>query len=151
MLHGHSLIAIHRCLWPSPFRTSNSSDGGKADPEVYDRPFNAHDPEGANPWDTTRNLPLVWSTPGRAGEGFGPGNTVMVDDTPRKMRFMSAGLVVVPEYTEASVVEVVHGGGGGRGGTLGSGAHEEGELRREHQQRAHRQMEVMPRLTEYMM
>lgn len=121
---------------------SSSSDGGEAVPEVYDRPFNAHDPEGANPWDTTRNLPLVWSTPGRAGEGFGPGNTVMVDDTPRKMRFMDAGLVVVPEYTEASVVEVLRV----RAGTLrscdGDDACEE---------RALRQMEVMPRLTEYMM
>lgn len=73
----------------------------------------------------------------------------MVDDTPRKMRFMEAGLVVVPEYTEASVVEVVRGGV--TAGTLGSGTCEEGELRRGHQERAYRQVEVMPRLTEYMM
>ncbi|CAN0173198.1 unnamed protein product, partial [Ectocarpus fasciculatus] len=72
-----------------------------AAPEVYDRPFNARDPHGVNAWDTTRDLPLIWSTPGRTGAGFGPGNSIMVDDTPRKMRFMDAGLVVVPEFTEA--------------------------------------------------
>eukprot|EP00903_Cladosiphon_okamuranus_P020304 g18631.t2 len=114
-------------------------------PEVYDRPFNARDPHGANSWDTTRDLPLIWSTPGRAGEGFGPSNTIMVDDTPRKMRFMDAGLVVVPEFTGAGVLEALGFGGGGEG-------HEEEEegVEQAAVAAASRQREVLPRLREYL-
>lgn len=128
-----------------------------AQPEVYDRPFNARDPHGANPWDTTRDLPLIWSTPGRAGSGFGPRNTVMVDDTPRKMRFMDAGLVVVPEFTAASVVEALGGHRGGRGagtGAEGVAAAAEagwgGEREEAREQAAQRQRDVLPRLLEYL-
>jgi len=144
---------------------TNGGDGAAAEaaaavaqPEVYDRPFNARDPHGAKPWDTTRDLPLIWSTPGRAGSGFGARNTVMVDDTPRKMRFMDAGLVVVPEFTAVSVVEALGGGGdGGDGGgrVPGTGAEGvaagragEGEEARE--QAARGQREVLPRLLEYL-
>lgn len=70
----------------------------------------------------------------------------MIDDTPRKMRFMTAGLVVVPEYTEACVVEAFGGSIRAEGGeiTLVPGEDEERD------DAALRQAEVMPRLTEYM-
>lgn len=114
------------------------------DPEIYDRRFNAHDPDGANPWDTTRDLPKIWSTHGRVGAGFGPKNTVVVDDTPRKMRHMSAGLVVVPEYKEACIIAAF----GVRGGQdLSDGREFDVEV--VEKARRH-QLEVMPRLTEYM-
>eukprot|EP00752_Nemacystus_decipiens_P005334 g4838.t1 len=113
-----------------------------ATPEVYDRRFNARDPHGAKPWDTTRDLPLIWSTPGRAGEGFGPANTVMVDDTPRKMRFMEAGLVVVPEFKAACVLESL-----GLRADTGGGTEESEEAGED---AARRQGEVLPRLLEYL-
>lgn len=116
-------------------------------PEVYDRPFNSVDPQGANKWDTTRDLPLIWATPGRAGTGFGPSNTVMVDDTPRKMRFMNAGLVVVPGYKEASVLAVCGRGEGMEDVERVVGTEEEVQARGE---AALAEAEVMPRLAEYM-
>lgn len=69
----------------------------------------------------------------------------MVDDTPRKMRFMDAGLVVVPEYTEACVVETYQAGVG----TEGGGDCEQGGVM-EREEAARRQADVMPGLTEYM-
>lgn len=123
-----------------------------AQPEVYDRPFNTRDPQGVNHWDTTRDLPLLWSTPGRAGTGFGPSNTVMVDDTPTKMRFMTAGLVVVPEFKEASVLAAFGRGEGGMGDAervVGTEKGEEGGVQ-VREKAEHREAEVMPRLAEYM-
>lgn len=122
---------------------SRSTDGATPTPEVYDRPFNARDPHGANSWDTTRDLPLIWSTPGRAGAGFGPANTVMVDDTPRKMRFMDAGLVVVPEFKAACVLESL-----GLGAETGGDEEEDAGGARE--AAALRQREVLPRVLEYL-
>lgn len=128
---------MYVCTPPPP--RALRSDG--AAPEVYDRPFNARDPHGANPWDTTRDLPLIWSTPGRTGTGFGPGNSIMVDDAPRKMRFMDAGLVVVPEFTEACALEAL-------GGEAGDVESEEEAERKAAAARAQR--EVLPRLLEYL-
>ena len=71
----------------------------------------------------------------------------MVDDTPKKMRFMDAGLVIVPEYTEASVIAFSRGGTGIR--TVENSSKEAEDLR-ERQKAARRQAEVMPRLTDYM-
>lgn len=65
----------------------------------------------------------------------------MVDDTPKKMRFMDAGLVVVPEYTQASVLAAC---GREEGGGVVAGG---GDAR---EAAAREQAEVMPRLTEYM-
>lgn len=117
-------------------------------PEVYDRPFNAPDAEGANHWDTVRDLPRIWSTPGRTGSGFGPHNTVMVDDTLRKMRYQSAGLVIVPEYTEASVM-ATYGEMNGQRWVRDTKVRAEGEdlTRREV---ACREAEILPRLAAYL-
>ncbi|CAM9832519.1 unnamed protein product, partial [Laminaria digitata] len=111
-MRGVNALPAANFLMPEYFKSIGTA------PEVYDRPFNARDTGGVNHWDTTRDLPLIWSTPGRVGAGFGPGNTVMVDDTPKKMRFMDAGLVVVPEYTQACVLAAC---GGGTGGVDGGG------------------------------
>ncbi|CAN0374913.1 unnamed protein product [Ectocarpus sp. 12 AP-2014] len=132
-MRGVNALPAARFLMPD--------DSSSTAPEVYDRPFNARDPHGANAWDTTRDLPLIWSTPGRTGAGFGPGNSIMVDDTPRKMRFMDAGLVVVPEFTEACALEAL-------GGETGNVESEEEAERREAAARAQR--EVLPRLLEYL-
>lgn len=62
------------------------------------------------------------------------------------MRFMDAGLVVVPPFTEACVLEALGlaaetgGDGGGDGGSEWARAAEA----------AHRQREVLPRLLEYL-
>lgn len=137
-------LDAHACTHYDPTRPDPTQSSGTT-PEVYDRPFNARDTGGVNHWDTTRNLPLIWATPGRAGAGFGAANTVMVDDTPKKMRFMDAGLVVVPEYTEACVLAAC---GKGAMGADGGGRVVGGAGLRE--AAAREQAEVMPRLTEYM-
>lgn len=62
----------------------------------------------------------------------------MVDDTPRKMRDMSAGLVVVPEYKEACVLAA-----------CGMAAEVEDE--RAARQAEREQADILPRLTEYLL
>lgn len=116
------------------------------DPEIYDRPFNAPDPEGVNHWDTKRDLPKIWSTVGRTGYGFAAHNTVMVDDTPRKMRDMNAGLVVVPEYDQRSVVAASCGEGEGQEGSDGLKGRN-GEM----EAAAREQTAVMPSVEEYIL
>ena len=70
--------------------------------EIYDRDYNKADgDEGTNDWDTMRDLAKIWRTPGKVGFGFGPHNTVMVDDSARKMRHAPRNLVAVPEFKHA--------------------------------------------------
>lgn len=40
----------------------------------------------------------VWATPEKIGYGFSWDNTIMVDDTPRKMRHAPGNAVIVPEF-----------------------------------------------------
>lgn len=70
---------------------------------VYPREFNVKDPRGENPWDTHRDLQRVWACEGKVGHGFGATNTIMVDDTPRKMRHMPRNALLVPEFGEEAV------------------------------------------------
>lgn len=75
----------------------------------------------------------------------------MVDDTPKKMRFMDAGLVVVPEFTEACVLEAFGIGGAAETKSTGhGGGEEEGEETRKEEEAARGQREVLPRLLGYL-
>ena len=76
--------------------------GGRA-VDVYERSFNKADPTGENAWDTMRDLPSVWADPTKAAYGFDASNTVVVDDTTRKMREYPGNVLVVPTYDETSV------------------------------------------------
>ena len=71
--------------------------------DVYERKFNKDDPEGENAWDTMRDLPKVWGWPGKCARGFDETNTVVIDDTHRKMREHPSNVLVVPTYDEKSV------------------------------------------------
>lgn len=62
----------------------------------------------------------------------------MVDDTPKKMRFMDAGLVVVPEFTKSCALEVEEG------------TRRESSEGAEEDAAARRQREVLPRLIKYL-
>ncbi|CAM9687065.1 unnamed protein product [Chrysoparadoxa australica] len=77
---------------------------GEASRILYHRGFNKRDPLGSNHWDTMRDIPKVWRTPKMIGSGFNASNTIMVDDTPRKMREMPGNVIVLPEFTEVAVV-----------------------------------------------
>jgi len=72
--------------------------------DVYDRPFNVPDPDGANAWDTMRDLPKLWAAPHGVARGHGPPSTVMIDDSHRKMRHCPNNVLVVDEYSEAAVL-----------------------------------------------
>ena len=50
-----------------------------------------------------RDLTRIWSEAGSVGHGFSERDTVVVDDTPRKMRHLPHNAVIVPEYDEAAV------------------------------------------------
>ncbi|CAM9392793.1 unnamed protein product [Discosporangium mesarthrocarpum] len=92
---------------------------GSPVPEVYDRPFNVPDPAGINSWDTIRDMEKVWAAVGRVGEGFGPQDTLMVDDSPRKLRHMPGNTLIVPNFNEVSVEKEAVSqavGGEGKGG-----------------------------------
>ncbi|CAM9279330.1 unnamed protein product [Choristocarpus tenellus] len=93
---------------------------GSMESEVYDRPFNVRDPMGKNEWDTMRDLDRVWSESGRVGSGFGPEDTLMVDDSPQKLRHMPDNALIVPEYNEARIYLETHSRDGERDG--GDGA-----------------------------
>jgi len=71
--------------------------------ELYGRDFNKADSTGAEAYDTMRDLDLLWRTPGRIAFGFDETNTVVIDDTARKMREFPNNVVVVPEYDDAAV------------------------------------------------
>lgn len=73
--------------------------------ELYERKFNKFDPEGENHWDTMRDLKKIWTTPDRVGFGFDETSTVVIEDTARKMREHPYNVIVVPSYTEESVLE----------------------------------------------
>ena len=75
--------------------------GKRAD--MYERKFNKDDASGENSWDTMRDLPKVWGTPAKAAHGFDETNTLVIDDTHRKMREYPSNVLVVPTYDEATV------------------------------------------------
>ena len=77
---------------------------------LYDRSYNVEDSSGANSWDTMRDLTRIWSEAGSVGHGFSELDTVMVDDTPRKMRHLPHNAVIVPEYDEAAVTRAARAG-----------------------------------------
>ena len=78
--------------------------GGSVDANccIYDREYNKADNQrkGAKDWDTARDLPRIWGTEGRVGYGFTIQNTIMVDDTVRKMRDYPHNVLVVPEFKD---------------------------------------------------
>ena len=74
-------------------------------PELYAAEFNAPDDDEAgrrHAWDTVRCLDKVWAHDG-AAFGFDATNTVMVDDTARKMRRWPGNVLVVDEYDADAV------------------------------------------------
>jgi hypothetical protein len=80
--------------------------GKEAKAHLFDRRYNKKDPTGENDWDTMRDLPRVWQElveRGTPKNCFGPHNTIMLDDTWRKMRAHPNNVIVIPEY-EASTI-----------------------------------------------
>eukprot|EP00039_Didymoeca_costata_P001749 m.54798 g.54798 ORF g.54798 m.54798 type:complete len:87 (+) comp10951_c0_seq2:971-1231(+) len=53
---------------------------------LYDREYQKHDSTGEKKWDTIRDLDAIWKAEASNGQQFDRSNTVMVDDTFRKMR-----------------------------------------------------------------
>ncbi|KAH8064209.1 hypothetical protein JL721_8352 [Aureococcus anophagefferens] len=79
--------------------------GSGGAPELYAAEFNAPDDDEAgrrHAWDTVRCLDKVWAHDG-AAFGFDATNTVMVDDTARKMRRWPGNVLVVDEYDADAV------------------------------------------------
>ena len=73
--------------------------------QLYARDYQKHDPNGKNKWDTMRDLDKIWKEEmTNHGYKFGPHNTVMIDDTPEKMREHPHNVLIVPEMTAASLV-----------------------------------------------
>ena len=72
--------------------------------DIYERKFNKADPSGEHDYDTMRDLPSVWSSvkPSSA-RGFTAENTVVIDDTLRKMRELPHNVLVVPPFEEDAV------------------------------------------------
>lgn len=89
--------------------------------EIYDREYNTPDPTGVHNWDTMRDLGKIWTTRGKIGFGFDESNTIMVDDSPRKMRSFSGNAVIVPEYGERDIER--DGGESAAAGGAGGGAY----------------------------
>lgn len=71
---------------------------------LYDQSFNKHDPLGENQWSMLRDLERIWGTSGAPGYGHNDTSTLMIDDSPIKMREHPQNVLVVQEYTERSVI-----------------------------------------------
>jgi hypothetical protein len=91
---------------------------GRELPLLYAQEFNKRDPEGEFPWSMMRDLPrvmkdatmqvaqgtsLIRTVVAESAYAFDETNTVMVDDTPRKMREYPHNVIIVPEYVDDSV------------------------------------------------
>ena len=72
--------------------------------DIYERKFNKPDPSGEHDYDTMRDLPSVWnSVKPSSARGFTEENTVVIDDTLRKMRELPHNVLVVPPFEEDAV------------------------------------------------
>ena len=72
--------------------------------DIYERKFNKPDPSGSESWDTMRDLPMVWgAVKPSSARGFTAENTVVIDDTLRKMRELPHNVMVVPPFEEPAV------------------------------------------------
>lgn len=77
---------------------------------IYDREFNTQEADEElqrNSWDTVRDLHKVWSAKFGVAKTEGPfdvTNTLMIDDSPRKMRFWPDNVVIVQEYGMEEVI-----------------------------------------------
>ena len=63
------------------------------------RSMNKTDPNGVNEWDTVRDMEKVWETL----PGYGPDNTLLLDNEARKFHETPRNGIVVPEYGPAKV------------------------------------------------
>ncbi|KAG5190462.1 hypothetical protein JKP88DRAFT_286023 [Tribonema minus] len=72
---------------------------------IFDRPFNAVDPTGAQSWDTVRDLQCVWQSAQarRMDAAYDATNTVMIESEPRKIRDCAENAIVPSECTAKSV------------------------------------------------
>eukprot|EP00039_Didymoeca_costata_P001750 m.54800 g.54800 ORF g.54800 m.54800 type:complete len:417 (+) comp10951_c0_seq3:180-1430(+) len=66
---------------------------------LYDREYQKHDSTGEKKWDTIRDLDAIWKAEASNGQQFDRSNTVMVDDTFRKMREHADNVLIVPTYS----------------------------------------------------
>ena len=62
---------------------------------LYDRAYQKPDPDGDKNWDTMRDLDRVWAAERAAGRSVGRHNTLMIDDTYRKMREHPDNMILV--------------------------------------------------------
>jgi len=100
--HPHCELAFYTSMRESNALPAVLAITSGAHVEIYDRDYNKADKEeGVESWDTMRDLAKIWSTEGKVGYGFGPHNTIMVDDSARKMRHAPRNLVQVPEFKHA--------------------------------------------------
>jgi hypothetical protein len=100
--HPHCELAFYTSMRESNALPAVLAITSGAHVEIYDREYNKADrEEGTESWDTMRDLTKIWTTEGKVGYGFGPHNTIMVDDSARKMRHAPRNLVQVPEFKHA--------------------------------------------------
>ncbi|KAJ8602557.1 hypothetical protein CTAYLR_008353 [Chrysophaeum taylorii] len=97
------VLAFYTSMRESSARPAITALSGGRDVELYEREFNKVDPLGENHWDTMRDLEKIWGTLGKAGAGFDATNTIVVEDTERKMREHPHNVIVVPSFTEDMV------------------------------------------------
>ena len=88
---------------PATLALCGGDDEHGRPPHLYERAFNKADSSAENAWDTMRDLEKVWQTQDKIAYGFDATNTIVVDDTPRKMREHPHNVLVVPTYDERAL------------------------------------------------
>lgn len=72
---------------------------------LFDRPYNKKDREGANYWDTIRDMGNIWSYL----PDYGPHNTVILDDSAHKYRDFPQNLIEIEHLTEDQILSKTRG------------------------------------------
>eukprot|EP00741_Cyanophora_paradoxa_P025212 tig00000350_g24337.t1 len=70
---------------------------------LFDRNYSIRDPHGEKKWDTMRSLPRVWAAPVCQGR-FDANNTILIDNTPRKVRNHMQNALIVPPWEKEQLV-----------------------------------------------
>jgi hypothetical protein len=71
---------------------------------LLDQTYNKRDPDGENSWSMMRDMKRIWSLEGCPSFGHSEKTTIMIDDSPNKMKEYPDNVYIIPAYVEEYVV-----------------------------------------------
>eukprot|EP00607_Mallomonas_marina_P002110 CAMPEP_0182432778 /NCGR_PEP_ID=MMETSP1167-20130531/58853_1 /TAXON_ID=2988 /ORGANISM="Mallomonas Sp, Strain CCMP3275" /LENGTH=130 /DNA_ID=CAMNT_0024620705 /DNA_START=216 /DNA_END=604 /DNA_ORIENTATION=+ len=71
---------------------------------LYAQQHNKPDPDGDKSWSMMRDMSRIWNMKDTVAYGYTEYNTLMIDDSPSKMREYPNNVLVIPEYTQELLI-----------------------------------------------